>query len=658
MRSMSVGRKLSLLAVLTGVAALLLVGLGWTALNNVLGASRRAVVGGEAAADQALADMDHDGLRGDVLAEMLLEDEAARAEARDATMARLVSFAGLIEETKSELEDAGLMNEALAADFASTQVALDGYDAVLTDLAHLAVAEPDAARARVGELEEAFRSLEGPLGTQGELIREVASSETARAEQVAADAKRNFALLGFVLAGLFTSMALWIRRSIVGPLAEVEGRIVQVAHGEIDEAPIEVRNADEIGRVAEAVNEMLSMLHTVAAQARAIGDGNLNDASLSESVPGSLGESISEMGSTLGSILTCTSAIGAGAFEDEDFDVKVHGEIGSRLSEMKNQMRREHEARVALIRRLERVAGDISVSSDQLKSTSGEMAGDATQASDKARLIAEAAALVEESMGFVSAAVQELRASIGAISQSTSDTAHRTRLAVELAERTSVAVDGLAASSNAISEIVEVISSITEKTNLLALNAAIEAARAGEAGRGFAVVAGEVKELAEQAAESTEKISEQIVSIQDQSDVAVRSIKEITSAVEEIAGATDEISRSVSEHDATTDEIGVRSSEASDATMRIASDLKTMAELADSTRAATGQSSSLAEGMATISGELLGLVQNLAGSSRGSAAPGAEGLVEATDAAVTPDWALPAAGPATPSDQVLTPVSP
>ncbi|HEC08358.1 MAG TPA: methyl-accepting chemotaxis protein [Acidimicrobiales bacterium] len=138
----------------------------------------------------------------------------------------------------------------------------------------------------------------------------------------------------------------------------------------------------------------------------------------------------------------------------------------------------------------------------------------------------------------------------------------------------------------------------------------------------------------------------------------MRSIKEITSAVEEIAGATDEISRSVSEHDATTDEIGVRSSEASDATMRIASDLKTMAELAESTRAATGQSSSLAEGMATISGELLGLVQDLAGSSRGSAAPGAEGLVEATDAAVTPDWALPAAGPATPSDQVLTPVSP
>jgi len=61
-----------------------------------------------------------------------------------------------------------------------------------------------------------------------------------------------------------------------------------------------------------------------------------------------------------------------------------------------------------------------------------------------------------------------------------------------------------------IQELTEGILSIAAQTNLLALNASIEAARAGEAGKGFAVVADEIRVLADnshQAANGIQEIS-------------------------------------------------------------------------------------------------------------------------------------------------------
>ena len=105
------------------------------------------------------------------------------------------------------------------------------------------------------------------------------------------------------------------------------------------------------------------------------------------------------------------------------------------------------------------------------------------------------------------------------------------RNARDQAVATSQNMTSLQQRSQKIQVIADVIHEIATRTNLVSLNAAIEAARAGERGRGFAVVAQEVRQLAQRTKDATVEIATMLREIHEVADTSARSMRTLAEVV-------------------------------------------------------------------------------------------------------------------------------
>lgn len=268
-----------------------------------------------------------------------------------------------------------------------------------------------------------------------------------------------------------------------------------------------------------------------------------------------------------------------------------------------------------LARTVQNIAGAVERSSRSMMQRAETMAATAVASAVKTKVIAEASAAADVSVGLVDRAADALQVSIRSISE---DMAYAQRITSEAsgrAEASSAVTIELSNRATRIGEIVAMITAIAQRTNMLALNATIEAARAGEAGRGFAVVAQEVKALAGQTATATEEIGRQIKAMQATAAQAAGALSTIGGTVAEIKSISATIVEAVLAQGEATARIGASVQDAVAAAQRVHSAIgsvdRAATETGDVAADILAESARLADESGRLSDEVLDVIASI-----------------------------------------------
>lgn len=316
----------------------------------------------------------------------------------------------------------------------------------------------------------------------------------------------------------------------------------------------------------------------------------------------------------LGAVLVVANSISEGDLSCVPITNAGSDEIGD-LARAMNSMT---DSLNALLLEINDVSASVASSSSEILHSTQEMTGSCNEQADKASMIATA---VEE----MTATVLEVASQSANASTSAADSGEHAnqggsvvretvtgiRTLSDVVNDASKTIDKLGTRSDEIGSVIQVINGIAEQTNLLALNAAIEAARAGDQGRGFAVVADEVRTLAARTSQATQEVANSIGAIQEDTKVAIASIKEGTERAELSVGLAEKAGKSLeiiveSANNLSTmiDTIATAAEEQSVTSEEIARDVTAISESSANVLDVTNQTADKASRMSSLAGQL------------------------------------------------------
>jgi methyl-accepting chemotaxis protein len=277
----------------------------------------------------------------------------------------------------------------------------------------------------------------------------------------------------------------------------------------------------------------------------------------------------------------------------------------------------------SLARQIGSAVGMVQSSSSELQAAANQQA---TGAKEQASAMTEISTTITELL----ATSRQIAESAQRVAQNAEQTAIAARSGHGTVDTTHESITGirrqvdqivshmleLGKKSQEIGAVLDIVSELAEQTNILAINATIEAAGAGEAGKRFAVVADEIRKLADRVGGSTKEVRTLIDDVRSAVNTTVMATETGSKAVDagsrqfgDVASAFKKIAGLVNTATDAAREIELSTKQQSSAVEQVNLAIASVTQASMETETSAGQTLQTASQMATLSRDLLRIIQ-------------------------------------------------